>query len=112
MEFCTLRRAISLLLKVRKDSSSIRMLHELLILWHGVGISGFESCEVTINRLKMELESKVERTGGWRRIVTDFARTVCFNEMLDGFTESWVSRLSKSLSRHPSLRSSSIGVVS
>ena len=69
-----------------------------------------ESCEVSINRLKMELKSKVERT---RRLEKnpyfDFARIVCFNKMLNGFTESWVSRLSRSLPRHPSLRSNSIG---
>ena len=62
MEILTLRRAISLLLEVRKGSSSIRMLHELQLLWHWLGISCSESCEVTINRLKMELKSKVERT--------------------------------------------------
>ena len=52
------------------------------------------------------------RPGSWRRIIRDFTRTVCFNEMLDGFTERWVSRLSRSLPRYPSLKYNSIGVVS
>ena len=62
MEILTLRCAISLLLEVRKGSSGIRMLHELRRLRHRLGISCSESCEVSINRLKMELKSKVERT--------------------------------------------------
>ena len=62
MEILTLRRAISLLLKVRKGSSGIRMLHELRLLRHRLGISCSESCEVTINQLRMELKYKVERT--------------------------------------------------
>ena len=37
------------------------MLHEHRRLRHRLGISCSESCEVTINRLKMELKSKVER---------------------------------------------------
>ena len=62
MEILTLRRAISLLLEVRKGSSGIRMLHELRLLRHWLGISCLVSYEVTINRLKMELKSKVEQT--------------------------------------------------
>ena len=62
MEILILRRTISLLLEVRKGSSSIRMLHELRLLRHRLGISYSESCEVSINRLKMELKSKVKRT--------------------------------------------------
>ena len=58
-EILTLRRAISLLLEVRKGSSGIHMLHELR---HRLGISCSESCEVSINRLKMELKPNVERT--------------------------------------------------
>ena len=49
MEILTLRRVISLLLKVRKGSSGIRMLHELRHLRHRLGISCSESCEVSIN---------------------------------------------------------------
>ena len=60
MEILTLQRAISLLLKVRKGSSGIRMLHELRHR-HQLGISCSESCEVIINWLKMELTSKVKR---------------------------------------------------
>ena len=41
--------------------SSIHMLHEHRRLRHRLGISCSESCEVTINRLKMEPKSKVER---------------------------------------------------
>ena len=62
MEILTLRRAISLLQEVTKGSSGIRMLHELRLLRHRLGISCLESCEVSINRLKMVLKSKVERT--------------------------------------------------
>ena len=43
---------------------------------------------------KWNLSPRSSGPGGWRRIVRDFARTVCFNEMLDGFTEILVSRLS------------------
>ena len=73
MEIFTLRRAISLLLEVRnrKGSSGIRMLHELRLLRHRLGISCSKSCEVTIKRLKMELNSKVERT---RRLVKNRKR--------------------------------------
>ena len=38
------------------------MLHELRRLRHRLGISCSESCEASINRLKMDLKSKVERT--------------------------------------------------
>ena len=38
------------------------MLHELQLLRHRLGISCSESCEVSINQLKMELKSKVELT--------------------------------------------------
>ena len=62
MKILTLRRAISLLLEVRKGSSGIRMLHELRLLRYRLGISCSESCEVTISRLKMEVKSKVKRT--------------------------------------------------
>ena len=65
MEILTLQCTISLLLKVRKGSSGIRMLHELQLLQHPLGISCLESCEVTIRRLKMELKFKVE---GARRL--------------------------------------------
>ena len=84
MEILTLRCAISLLLEVRKGSAGIRMLHELRLLRHRLGISCLESCEVTINRLKWNLSPRSSGPGGWRRIVRDFARMVCFNEMLDG----------------------------
>ena len=61
MEILTLRRGISLLQEVRKGSSSIRLLHELRLLRHRLSIARSETCEVAINRLKMELQSKVER---------------------------------------------------
>ena len=62
MDILSLRRAISLLLGVRMCSSCILMLHELRLLRHRLSISFFESCKVYINRLKMELKSKFERT--------------------------------------------------
>ena len=88
------------------------MLHELRLLQHRLGISCSESCEVTINRLKMKLKSKVEQTRRLEKNCKRLRQNGLFNEMLDGFTESWISRLSRSLPRHPSLRLSSIGVVS
>ena len=61
MEILRLRRAISRLQEVRKGSSSIRLLHELLLLLHQLSIPRSEICEVTTNRLKMKLQAKVER---------------------------------------------------
>ena len=61
MEILTLRRAISLLLDVRKVSSGIRTLQELQLLRYRLVISCSESSEVSINRLKMELKFKVEQ---------------------------------------------------
>ena len=111
MEVTTLRRAISLLQEAYalKGSSSFRLLHELRLLRRRLSIAPSEARDVTINRLKIELQSKREKA---RRLERDFARMVCSNGTLDGSTESWVSRLSRSLPRHPSLRSSSIGVIS
>ena len=60
MEILALWRAISLLQEVRRGSSSIRLLHELQ-LWHQLSIPHSETCEVTINRLKMGLQSKVSQ---------------------------------------------------
>ena len=97
MEILRLRRAISLLLEVRKGLSNIRMLHELRLLLHQLGISCSESCEVTINRLKMELESKVERTRRLEKNRKRFRQNGLFQRDAGRFTESWVSRLSRSL---------------
>ena len=55
MKILTPRSAISLLLEVRKGSSGICMLHKLRLLLHRLVTSCSESCEVTINRLKIEL---------------------------------------------------------
>ena len=112
LEIRTLRRAISLFLEVRKGSSGIRMLHELRLLWHRLGISCSESCEVFVNRLKMELKSKDERTRRLEKNRKRLRQNGCFDEMLKGFTESSVSRLSWSISDHPILKSSCIEVVS
>ena len=57
MEITTLRRAISLLQETRKGSSSIRLLHELRLLRQRLSIAPSEARDVTINRLKMELQS-------------------------------------------------------
>ena len=61
MEITTLRRAISLLQEARKGSSSIRLLHELRLLRRRLSIAPSEARDVTINRLKMELQSKGEK---------------------------------------------------
>ena len=61
MEITTLRRAISLLQEARKGSSSIRLLHELRLLRRRLSIAPSEARDVTINRLKMELQSKREK---------------------------------------------------
>ena len=61
MEIPTLRRAISLLEEARKGSSSIRLLHELRLLRQRLSIAPSEARDVTINRLKMELQSKREK---------------------------------------------------
>ena len=53
--------SISLLLEIRKGSSTIRMFHELRLLRHRLGISCSDNCEVSINRLKVERKSKVAR---------------------------------------------------
>ena len=61
MEITTLRRAISLLQEARKGSSSIRLLHELRLLRRRLSIAPSEARDVTINRLKMELQPKREK---------------------------------------------------
>ena len=61
MEITTLRRAISPLQEARKGSSSIRLLHELRLLRQRLSIAPSEARDVTINRLKMELQSKLEK---------------------------------------------------
>ena len=61
MEITTLRRAISLLQKTRKGSSSIWFLHELRLLRQRLSNALSEARDVTINRLKMELQSKREK---------------------------------------------------
>ena len=61
MEITALRRAISLLHEARKGSSSIRLFHELRLLRQRLSIAPSEARGVTINRLKMELRSKVEK---------------------------------------------------
>ena len=50
-----------MLREVMWESSSIRLLHELQLLRHQWSIPRLETCEVTINWLKMELQSKVEQ---------------------------------------------------
>ena len=61
MEITTLRRAICLLLESRKGSSSIRLLPELRLLRQRLSIACSEARDVTINRLRMELQSKIEK---------------------------------------------------
>ena len=58
MEITMLRRAISLLQEARKGTSSIRLLHELRLLRQRLSIAPSEARDVTINRLKMEVQSK------------------------------------------------------
>ena len=112
MEITTLRRAISLLHEARKGSSSIRLLHELRLLRQRLSIAPSEARGVTINQLKWNCGLRWRKPGEWRRIERDFARTVCSDGTPNGSTETWVNRLSRSLPRHPSLRPSSIGVIS
>ena len=57
-EIASLRREISLLHEATKGSSSIQLLHELRLLRQRLGIALLEARGVTINRLKMELQSK------------------------------------------------------
>ena len=80
MEILALRQVISLLQEVRSSSSSIHLLHEFQLLQHQLSISHLETCEATINQLKMELQSNVEQAR--RRIVRDFTKMVYFNEYI------------------------------
>ena len=112
MEILRLRRAISLLLEVRKGLSNIGMLRELRLLLHQLGISCSESCEVTINRLKMELESKVERTRRLEKNRKRLRQNGLFQRDAGRFYRELGKQTIQVTSRYPSLRSSSIGVVS
>ena len=62
MKITPLRRAIFLLQEPRKGSSSILLLHELRLLRQRLSIAPSEARDVTINRLKMELQSKREKS--------------------------------------------------
>ena len=112
MEIDALQLAISVLREVRSGTSSSRLLHELQLLRHQFSIPHSETCEVTINRLKMELQCRVERARRMEKNRKRLRRMVCFNGMLGGFTGNWVSGLSRSLHHHPNMRLSSIGVIS
>ena len=61
MQITTLCRAICLLQEARKGSLSFRLLHELRLLRQRFSTAPSEARDVTINRLKMELRSKVEK---------------------------------------------------
>ena len=111
MEIVALWQAIFLLQEVRRGSSSIR-LHELQFLQHQLSIPRSETCEVTIHQLKMELQSKVERTRRLEKNQKRLHQNGLFQRNALRFYRELGKRTIQITSPHPSLRLSRIGVIS
>ena len=100
MKILELQQAISLLREVTRGSSTIRLLHELQLLRHQLRSPSSEKCEVTINRLKMKLQSKVERARRLEKNHKRLHQNGFFQR--DAFTKNWVSKLSIQITFPPS----------
>ena len=111
MENTTLRRAISLLQEARKGSSSIRLLHELLLLRQRLSINPSVARDVTINRLKMELQSKREKARRLEKNRKRLRQNGLFQRDARRFYRELGKQTIQITSPHPSLCSSSIGVI-